>query len=121
MPTASNPMTKEMEIGGNRVVVLDGLEKLKTMNCDNIENLLFDAYCALHRNGQHLMAQALNDLVSPIRKERERAEYNWVLASDLPGYDNVYICPLSDFPGLKPKPKDLYGQESVLMKRVKKQ
>ncbi len=127
---------KSIEIDGNRVVVfddhreeIDGLEKLKTMNCDKIDDLLGDAYVCLHRTGHHLMAHALRDLVSPIVEDRERAEYSWVLASECPNDDSVtYVCLLSDHPEVNPKTEDLtdaFASESteprVLMKRIKKQ
>ncbi len=58
-------MTEEIEtvVGGNSVVLFDdrrdevgGLERLKTMNCDEIYSLLGDAYVSLQRNKHHLMA-----------------------------------------------------------------
>ena len=51
------------------------------MNCDDIHQMLGDAYVCLHRNGHHLMAHALRELVSPMMEEREQAAYNWVLAT----------------------------------------
>jgi hypothetical protein len=82
---------REVRISGNTNLFviperekIDGVEKLNTMSCDDIDPLLSDAYVTLHRAGQHLMAEALLDLVFPIMKARERAEYRYVLASQCP-------------------------------------
>jgi hypothetical protein len=105
------------------------LEKLKTMGCDEIEGLLFNAIDSLNSSGDYLMAACLPDLIEPIRLERERAEYRWVLASqhpEAPGqvYEG-YPAQLSGQPAVDPSElrEDIFGCEPgrwvVAMKRVR--
>ena len=54
------------------LVLYGGVEKLKTMDCDEIERLLAGAWNTLACSGELLTANCLIDLVSPIILERER-------------------------------------------------
>jgi hypothetical protein len=79
------------DIDDNRVVLvpdpneIGGLEKLKTMDCDEIFQLLCDAMTTLQcQGGQFFMANCLKDLVWPIWKQRDRKQYRLVLASEYP-------------------------------------
>jgi hypothetical protein len=130
-----NDDEKTIDIGGHQVVLfddsreeIDGVEKLKTMNCDAIDQLLSDAYVNLLRHGHRTMAHALLDLVFPIMEEREQAEYMWLLASDCPDdTGQITVFPLATHPAAgEPKPEDLTttifdGEPGVCMKRVKRQ
>jgi hypothetical protein len=108
---------------------IGGLEKLATMDCDEIDRLMCDTMSNLICRGHLLMANCLHDAVLPIMLKREREQYRFVLASecpddpgqirggfpeDLTGHPAVdpselVWCPLTD------------GNDFVMMKRVRKQ
>jgi hypothetical protein len=89
------------------------------------------ALTELHGTRNYLMANCLQDIIGPILRERERAEYSWVLASEYPdapghlyegppemlsGHPEVDAAELrEDILALTP------GKYVVSMKRVKKQ
>ena len=121
------PKTFDLD-GLSCVLVPDGgVEKLKTMDCDEIERLLAGAWNTLACSGELLMANCLIDLVSPIILERERVLYRWVLASehpDAPGHTyEVWVENLSGQPTVDPKElrPDIFtpGRLCVSAKRIK--
>src|SRR5258705_12383508 len=74
---------------------IGSVERLRTMDCDDIMHELDIALDALHGVRLHFMANCLLDLVWPFWEERERAEYRWVLASDHPDTPGIerFGCP----------------------------
>jgi hypothetical protein len=123
-------MTKSFDLDGNRVFLIPdrdevgGVEKLKTMSCDDIEALLSAALTELNCSGCYLMSNCLYDLIWPIREERERAEYCWVLASEYPNEPGL-VCwglpeELTEHPEVDPAELRALGK-LVEMKRIKRQ